>query len=79
MPSSSERKFDPITTGWTYIRWLGDRKAIEERTMTWDKTIIDRTEEPTTWVDFCYQIMKRGVLIYAYADNHFVGPWSSDH
>jgi hypothetical protein len=50
-----------------------DRKAIEERTMTWDKTIIDRTEKLTTWVDFCYQIMKRGVLIYAYANNHFAG------
>jgi uncharacterized protein YecE (DUF72 family) len=73
MPSSSELKFDPITADWTYVRWLGERKAIEERTMTWDKTIIDRTEKLTTWVDFCYQIMKRGVLIYAYANNHFAG------
>jgi len=73
MPSFSELKFDPITADWTYIRWLGDREAIEERTMTWDKTIIDRTEELTTWVDFCYLISKRGVLIYAYANNHFAG------
>jgi uncharacterized protein YecE (DUF72 family) len=28
MPSPSELKFDPITTDWTYIRWLGDRKSI---------------------------------------------------
>jgi uncharacterized protein YecE (DUF72 family) len=73
MPSPSELKFDPITADWTYIRWLGDRKAIEEQTMTWDKAIVGRTEELATWVDFCYQIMKRGVVIYAYANNHFAG------
>ena len=73
MPSPSELKFDPITADWTYIRWLGDRKAIEAQTVTWDRTILDRTDELSTSVDFCYQIMKRGVLIYAYANNHFSG------
>ena len=73
MPSPSELKFDPITADWTYIRWLGDRKAIEEQTMTWDKTIVDRTAELSSWVDFCYQVRKRGVLIYAFANNHFSG------
>jgi uncharacterized protein YecE (DUF72 family) len=73
MPSPSELKFDPITADWTYIRWLGDRKQIEAQTMTWDKAVVDRTTELSSWVDFCYQIMKRGVLIYAYANNHFQG------
>ncbi len=41
--------------------------------MTWDKAIVDCTADVTSWVDFCYQIMKRGVLIYAYANNHFQG------
>lgn len=69
MPNPSELKFDPITADWTYIRWLGDRKAIEQKTMTWDKTIVDRSAELTSWVDFCYQVRKRGVLIYAFANN----------
>jgi uncharacterized protein YecE (DUF72 family) len=73
MPNPLELQFDPITAGWTYIRWLGDRKEIESQTMTWDKTVVDRTAELTSWVDFCYQIMKRGVLVYAYANNHFQG------
>ena len=73
MPSPSELKFDPITADWTYIRWLGNRKATEAQTMNWDKIIVDRTEELTGWVDFCYQIMKRGVLIYAYANKHLRG------
>jgi uncharacterized protein YecE (DUF72 family) len=73
MPSPSELNFDPITTHWTYIRWLGNRKDIEERTTTWDKTVMDRTTELRSWVDYCEQIRKRGVLIYAYANNHFGG------
>jgi len=73
MQSPSELKFDPITAGWTYIRWLGDRNAIEQQTMSWDKTIVDRSSELSSWVDFCYQVRKRGVLIYAFANNHFSG------
>jgi len=73
MQSPSELKFDPITAGWTYIRWLGDRNAIEQQTMSWDKTIVDRSAELSSWVDFCYQVRKRGILIYAFANNHFSG------
>jgi uncharacterized protein YecE (DUF72 family) len=73
MPSPADLRFDPITTEWTYIRWLGDRKGIEEQTTTWDKTVVDRTTELSSWVDYCYEIRKRGVLIYAYANNHFSG------
>jgi uncharacterized protein YecE (DUF72 family) len=73
MPNPAELTFDPITADWTYIRWLGDRKAIEEQTTTWDKTVVDRTTELSSWVDFCYQMRKRGVIVFAYANNHFAG------
>jgi len=73
MSNPSELKFDPITADWTYIRWLGDRKGIEAITQTWDKVVVDRTEELSSWVDFCYQIKKRGVTVYAYANNHYQG------
>jgi uncharacterized protein YecE (DUF72 family) len=73
MPSPSELDFDPITTDWTYIRWLGDRKSIEAQTAAWDKAVVDRTGELRSWVDYCYPIIKRGVLVYAYANNHYAG------
>ena len=73
MSNPLERDFDPVTANWTYIRWLGDRKQIEAQTMTWDKAVVDRIAELSSWVDFCYQIMKRGLLIYAYANNHYAG------
>jgi uncharacterized protein YecE (DUF72 family) len=72
-PEQLTQKFDPITADWTYIRWLGDRKGIELQTLTWDKIIVDRTAELSSWVDFCYQIKKRGVIVYGYANNHYAG------
>ena len=73
MPNPAELKFDPITADWTYIRWLGDRKVIEKQTTTWDRTVVDRSPELSSWADFCYQVRKRGVLIYAFANNHYGG------
>ncbi len=73
MPAPHELKFDPITTNWTYIRWLGDRKWIEGKTVKWDKPVIDRTPQLMRWIDFCFKIRHRGVTIYAYANNHYTG------
>ncbi|HLY61348.1 MAG TPA: DUF72 domain-containing protein [Terriglobia bacterium] len=64
---------DPITADFTYIRWLGDRKGIEERTKVWDKTIIDRTEELGEWVGIMRRLEGRGIRMYSFANNHFGG------
>lgn len=66
-------KADPITTDFTYIRWLGDRKAIEESTKSWDKTIIDRTSDLEEWVEACRNFLKRKIRVFAFANNHFGG------
>jgi uncharacterized protein YecE (DUF72 family) len=72
-PDELAPTFDPITADWTYIRWLGDRKEIEKQTTTWDRTVVDRTAQLSSWVDYCYQVRKRGITIYAYANNHYAG------
>lgn len=64
---------DPVTADFTYIRWLGDRKGIEERTKVWDRTIIDRSAELTEWVRIMRGLAARGIRIYAAANNHFAG------
>lgn len=66
-------RVDPLTTDFTYIRWLGDRKAIEEQTDCWDGVIVDRTAELGSWVDICQRIRQRGVTIYGYINNHYSG------
>lgn len=69
MPS----KFDLITSDFTYVRWLGDRKGIEEVTKTWDKTVIDLREDLTNWVEVFRQFVSRNLKVFAYANNHYAG------
>ncbi len=64
---------DPITADFTYIRWLGDRKSIEEQTNTWNKTIVDRRGNLNEWVDACRTFSQRRVMIFGFANNHYAG------
>jgi uncharacterized protein YecE (DUF72 family) len=72
-PDKIFEKFDPITTDFTYIRWLGDRKGIERVTKVWNRIVWDRTAEMTSWVDVCKKIQRRGVTIFGYFNNHYAG------
>jgi len=75
MPRPKEilAKFDPVTADFAYIRWLGDRKGIEEQTETWDKTIVDRHRELLEWVEVCRKFSQRSMDIFAFANNHYAG------
>ena len=75
MPSVSQlfEQCDPITADFTYIRWLGDRYAIETVTKVWDRVVVDRTDGLSEWAKACQLILRRGVSIFAYANNHFAG------
>jgi uncharacterized protein YecE (DUF72 family) len=75
MPRPKEwfAKGDAITTDFTYIRWLGGRKGIEDLTKTWDKTIVDRTRDLEDWVEACRTFMKRKIRVFAFANNHYGG------
>jgi uncharacterized protein YecE (DUF72 family) len=66
-------RFDPVTADFTYIRWLGDRKGIEQKTKTWDKIVVDRRRDLSDWAKLCVPIVRRGVTIFAYANNHYAG------
>jgi uncharacterized protein YecE (DUF72 family) len=72
-PTELFEKFDPITADFTYVRWLGNRKEIEEQTVIWDKTIIDREVEISEWVQILKRVVARGIKAYAYANNHYAG------
>ncbi len=78
MPRIGEvmEKIDPITADFTYVRWLGDRKGIEEQTKTWDKTIVDRRRDLAEWVEALRKLVARNIKlfkIFAFANNHYGG------
>jgi len=72
-PAEVFKKLDPVTADFTYIRWRGDRKGIEKRTKTWDRTIVDRSAELGEWVEVRNKIAGRGVPMFVFANNHYVG------
>jgi len=42
-------------------------------TTTWDKTIVDKTEDLRNWAVLFRQFVSRNLKIYAYANNHYAG------
>jgi uncharacterized protein YecE (DUF72 family) len=64
---------DPVTADFTYIRWLGDRKGIEDQTTVWSKTLVDRTGTLREWTNVIRQLQQRGLRIFAFANNHYAG------
>lgn len=74
-PWEIKQPLDLITADFAYVRWLGNRKEIEEQTTTWDKTIIDRRADLKRWAELLKQWVtdKRLRKIVAYANNHYAG------
>ena len=72
-PWEVEKALDLITADFTYVRWLGDRKGIEEITTRWDKTVVDRRNDLLHWVEMFRELRRRNLQVYAYANNHYAG------
>jgi uncharacterized protein YecE (DUF72 family) len=72
-PWEFKEQIDFVTTDFVYVRWLGDRKGIEEQTTTWDKTVVDRREDLSKWVELFRQFVSRDLKVFAYANNHYAG------
>ena len=62
-------------TDFAYVRWLGDRKGIEKQTTTWDKTVIDRTNDLENWVEVFKSLASNSKVlkIFAFSNNHYAG------
>jgi uncharacterized protein YecE (DUF72 family) len=67
------KRFDLATAGFNYLRFLGDRKGIEERTKHWDKVIVSRQREMETWIPEIRRLLELKRAVYAYFNNHYAG------
>ena len=72
-PWELKNTFDLVTADFTYVRWLGDRKGIEEQTKSWDKLIVDRSKDLANWVELFRQFVTKNLKTFAYANNHYAG------
>jgi len=74
-PWEFDKHHDIITADFVYVRWLGNRKEIEARTTTWDKSIIDRTNDLREWVKLCRQFVaeRKVKRLFLFGNNHYQG------
>jgi uncharacterized protein YecE (DUF72 family) len=75
MPPIQEliRQHDVVTADFSYIRWLGDRQAIETITHTWDRLVVDRRQDTEMWVAVIRQLLARHLAVYGFYNNHYAG------
>jgi uncharacterized protein YecE (DUF72 family) len=62
-----------VTADFLYVRLLGDRYGIEERTKEWDRLIVDRTKETAAWTALLGELWDRVARTYTYFNNHYAG------
>jgi uncharacterized protein YecE (DUF72 family) len=75
MPHGDEipKRLDPITTDFTYIRLLGDRKEIEAITKTWEREVLPRTDRLERWARLIRAYLDHVPETWAFANNHYAG------
>jgi uncharacterized protein YecE (DUF72 family) len=70
-------KLDPLTTDFTYIRFLGDHKRmdalVKDREKPWGSLAVDRTAETARWIAPVRGFLSKKIDVYAYFNNHFAG------
>jgi uncharacterized protein YecE (DUF72 family) len=66
-------RFDLLTADFGYIRWLGNRKGIEEKTKQWDRILVNREREMEIWIPEIRKLLARRARVYGYFNNHYAG------
>jgi uncharacterized protein YecE (DUF72 family) len=61
------------SAAFAYVRWLGDRVAIEKVTREWNRTVVDRTARLRAWARALRAALPQEVPIFGYFNNHFAG------
>ena len=62
-----------FTAPHVYVRWLGDRKGIEEVTTVWNESVVDRADDVDAWVPGLKQALDKQLKVYGYVNNHYGG------
>jgi len=74
-PWELKQQLDLITADFAYVRWLGDRKGIEKQTKTWDKVVVNRTDDLMEWVKLMrmWTTARKFKRAFLFANNHYQG------
>jgi uncharacterized protein YecE (DUF72 family) len=73
MPTLCERVGDLRTADFTYIRYVGEGRKMEQRTRVWDPILVDRGRELMEWNEFIRTSIVGRSSVFAYATNYYEG------
>lgn len=72
-PADLQKSIDLLTTDFTYCRLIGDRKAVDKLTKSFDKIVLDQSERLERWAGLLESYLARVPQVFAYANNHYAG------
>lgn len=64
-------KLERVTSDFTYIRWLGNRKDVPDD--EYDHVRINRDKDLDHWTEVIADLIEKGVAIWGFANNHYMG------
>jgi uncharacterized protein YecE (DUF72 family) len=73
MPHPADLAVDLVTADFVYARLIGDRKAVDKRTKTFDRLVLDRTPSLERWAGVLRDLLERVEKAYVFANNHYAG------
>ncbi len=72
-PADLMGDLDLLTTDFVYVRLIGDRKAVEARTRTFDRVVMDQGPRLSRWARLLREVIPRSERTLVFANNHFAG------
>jgi uncharacterized protein YecE (DUF72 family) len=72
-PAELARRLDLVTTDFLYARLIGDRKAVEAVTPTFDRPVLDQEPRLQAWAGLLASLRERVDRGFIYANNHYAG------
>jgi uncharacterized protein YecE (DUF72 family) len=72
-PADLAAERDILTTDFIYGRLIGDRQAVEARTATFDRIVLDQSARLRRWAGLLAAVLPRATLALVFANNHYAG------
>lgn len=72
-PAELAGKLEIVTTDFVYARLIGDRKAIDALTTTFDRIVVDQSARLARWAALLKDALGLVPRAYVYANNHYAG------
>jgi uncharacterized protein YecE (DUF72 family) len=73
-PADLARRLPIQTTDFVYARLIGDRKAVDRATKTFDRVVLDKDADLRRWAALLAPAAPEGAPeSYVYANNHYAG------